>query len=525
MPLPAASTPTLEAPQSAVSPSAASSRLSAFQLNPPSQSEALADSDAEPAMQRGLRIPAELPGANAPPLRLPPYDPASPQRRLSAIEQLFPNLPPLPPNMMPPPSPDGRRMGLIELENLALANSPLVQQAVAQITAERGGAIQAGTHPNPTVGFECDTVGSQRTANYQGGYFDQTFITAGKLRLAQAAQTIDIRIAELALRKMRIQVITDVQSRYYAVLVAEEAVRATHALAAFTDEIYRIQTEQLRGGEAAAYEPMQLRVMANQARGALLQARNRYYSAWKQLAAAVSIPDLPPTQLAGSLNVEVPQIRFDVALSRALEYHTDILTARNTEQQARINVRLNERKPIPNFQLYSAVQKDYTGPPFGTTFNIQAGLPMPFYDRNVGGIMESRGLLIRAGQESTRARNDIITQAADAFERYENNRGLLEYYRNEMLPDQSRVYRGVYERHQQQPDRVSFGDVIVAQQQLATIITSYITVLGAQWIAVADLLNVFQVEDLPELQQLGMPSVGEPSGAPPPPDFAQVQGQ
>ncbi len=463
---------------------------------------------------RGLSIPQGLPGSDAPPLRLPPYDPVNPQQRLSAIEQLFPNLPPLPPLLTPQPGPDGRPMNLLDLENVALVNSPDIQQQIADINARQGNAIQVGTHPNPVVGYEADTVGSQRTANYQGGYFEQQFKTAGKLSLATAAASFDVRNAELALRKRRIELVTTVQSRYYAVLVAEEAVRATQALAAFTEEIYGIQREQLRGGEAAAYEPMQLRAMANQARGDLLQARNRYFAAWKQLAASLNLPDMPPTQLAGSLNIAVPPVRFDIALSRALERHTDILTAQNSEMQARVNVRVAEVTPIPDFKLYSAVQKDFTGPPFGTVFNIQAGFPLPFSDRNIGGIMQARGNLTRAGYEPARVRNDIVNRAADAFERYENNRGLLEFYRTTILPDQARVYRGVFERHQQQPDRVSFGDVIVAQQQLATVITNYIRILGAQWQAAADLQNILQVEDLSELEQLGT--------APPPPPPAEV---
>ncbi|HEX3870035.1 MAG TPA: hypothetical protein VHV77_06345, partial [Pirellulales bacterium] len=51
------------------------------------------------------------------------------------------------------------------------------------------------------------------------------------------------------------------------------------------------------------------------------------------------------------------------------------------------------------------------------------------------------------------------------------------------------------------------------------IITAYITVLGNQWISVADLLNIFQVEDLPELEQLGKPALLSPvDGAPLPPE-------
>ncbi len=490
--------------------------------NPPAEAVAPpADKSPTEIGPRGLRLPAELPGAQAAPLKLPPYDPENPQHRLNTINQLFPDAPNLPPSIAPPMGSNGRPLELLELENLALTVNTQIRQAMAAITAARGAAIQAGLHPNPTVGYEADTVGSGGTANYHGGYVQQLVKTAGKLQLAQAAATMEIRKAELNLRKTRIAVITQVQARYYAVLVAEESVRATHALAAFTAEAYRVQVEQLRGGEAAAYEPMQLRVLANQAQGALVQARNRYYSAWKQLASIVGVPSLPPTQLAGTLDVPVPPVRFDVAWTRALDRHTDVEAARVGEQQARLNLRVEEVTPVPDLFFYTTVQKDFTSPPFGTTFNLQAGLPLPLYDRNTGDIMRTQGELQKASLEPLRVRNELTALAADAFERYENNRVLLEIYRKQILPDQARVYRGVYERHQQQPDRVTFGDVIVAQQTLATSINAYLQVLGAEWQAVADLSNIMQVEDLTELQalaELNQPPVAPgPMPAPPAP--------
>ena len=49
----------------------------------------------------------------------------------------------------------------------------------------------------------------------------------------------------------------------------------------------------------ATYEPMQVRVLALQARTLTIQGHNRYLAAWKQLAAAVGLPGLPPSELAG----------------------------------------------------------------------------------------------------------------------------------------------------------------------------------------------------------------------------------
>ena len=99
-------------------------------------------------------------------------------------------------------------------------------------------------------------------------------------------------------------------------------------------------------------------------------------------------------------------------------------------------------------------------------------------------------------EEAHRVRDDLTTRVADAFERYNTNRLMLEDYRASILTDQVEAYLGAYERHQQEPDKVGFGDVVAAQQALATTISSYVTTLGNLWTAVADLSTLLQTDDL-----------------------------
>src|SRR5262249_59320906 len=66
---------------------------------------------------------------------------------------------------------------------------------------------------------------------------------------------------------------------------------------------------------------------------------------------------------------------------------------------------------------------------------------------------------------------------------------------------QVRAYRGVYERHDKEPDRVSFGDIINAQQILANTITTYVSVLGGAWTAAVDVAGLLQTSDLFQLAE------------------------
>jgi cobalt-zinc-cadmium efflux system outer membrane protein len=442
-----------------------------------------------------LKIPPGLPGADARPIELPPFRPDNQLEYSETIDRIFPRLPGPPKPAAARLGPGGEKMTYLQLLEIARQNSPLLRQYRADILAARGNAIDVGALPNPQIGFEMDTVGKLEPNQYVGGMVNQTVITAGKLRLQRSAALQDVRNRELDYRAADIDVATSVLSQYYAVLVAQEAMKATNALVQFTDETYRILVEQTKGGEAAAYEPLQLRVLATQARAASIQAYNRYISAWQQLTAKMAVPQMPPTELDGRVDAPTPDVCWDLAVDHVTRFHTNVLIAQTTIARQQFNLRREQVDPIPNINTYAAIQKDNTQPS-DVSMNLQTYIALPIFYRNQGGILQAQGQLGRATQQVQQSQNELILRLAAIFERYQNARRILVLYRDQILPDQSRAYRGVFERHQQQPQIIAFGDVVVAQQILATTVNQYIAVLGDQWNALADLENVTQVLDL-----------------------------
>lgn len=467
-----------------------------------------------------LQIPAELPGTNVPPLWLPPLD--EPEQRLRAIDTLFPDLPPMP-RLAEPANPN-QSFTLADLEQMALANNPIIAQATAEITVAMGQAIQAGVYPNPMIGYEADTVGSAGTRNYQGVFGTQIIKTANKLGLARSVANVNVMNAQLALRRARIDLMAKVKSAYFNVLVAQESVMINEALVRFTGEVYQIQDDKLKGGVITPYEPAQLRSLAVQARTALVQAQMGYIAAWKELAVTLGLPDVPLTRLEGSAEMPVPRLTYEAALARMLNVHPDIQAARNSQGQARLQQRLERVTPVPDVNVYGTFQRDFTTPNTPrTTYNVQFGVPLPIWDRNRGNIMSAQGNIIRTAEQIRRSEFDLTAQLVDAFNRFETSRILLQYNRDQILPDLTRAYRGVYGRYQQEGEGargkagpVGFGDIIVAQQNLTIGLAAYINLLSTQWTAIADLARLLQVESLSELN-LGSnvvpagPNPGEPA--------------
>jgi cobalt-zinc-cadmium efflux system outer membrane protein len=317
---------------------------------------------------------------------------------------------------------------------------------------------------------------------------------------------MELRNAEVALRRAETDLAHQVRGNFFAVLVAQENIKILKAVVEFTTSVYEIQLDQLKGGIAAPYEPSLLLVSALQARLMLYQARNQYQNAWNALGASLGRPGMAPTDLAGRIDVPVPVYDHAKVLAYALANHTDVLTARNSLLQANYQLRLAQLTPIPDPDLRIGAQKNYTSGAAGEVVGtVGLGFTIPVWDRNQGGIIQAQGNVVVASEHEHVARVNLATTLTTAFNAYSSNRIAVDMYRKEILPRQVQGYRALYERFQGEGLRVppaagtsapAFADVINAQQILVTYVQAYVTALGAMWQSVTDVADLLQTDDL-----------------------------
>jgi cobalt-zinc-cadmium efflux system outer membrane protein len=460
---------------------------------PSSVQQAVALQETETKPPPRLVIPPNLPGAKAP--ELPSY-PKEPEKQRKYLQEHFPPLPRAPQLRPAAPGPEGRPLTLADLQRLAATYSPAIKNAESALEAAKGAAKQAGAYPNPSVFFEQDTVGTG-PAGYEGFGFHQTIMTGGKLKLQQAAAMMDVLNAQLALKRAYTDLSYAVRTNYFAVLVAREAMKVNQALYEFADEIYRVQIELIPGGFAAPYQALQLRPLALQARFNLIQSQNQYLASWKQLTASLGLRDMPPSELAGQVDMSVPVFDYDEVRDRVLANHTDVRTAYNDIWKARFNLRLAQVTNVPNVDLNVLGQKDTTAPPNVIAHSLQVSLPVPVWNQNLGAIKQATGQLAQAQTEPDVARNNLTVTLADAYNRYATNRENVAITMQQ-VQDQVRAFRMLRESWLKAgvASGLGFTDVYVAQQTLATYIGNYIAALGLQWTAVCDVANLLQTSDL-----------------------------
>jgi cobalt-zinc-cadmium efflux system outer membrane protein len=445
-------------------------------------------------------IPKEIPGEEAQET-IPKKLPKNPAEAKRFIQRLYPHLPPLPKEPKPQPGPNGKPYTLTDLQHIAGANSPTLRQVASDVQAARGAMIQAGAYPNPTVGYESDPSSDGSTSGVQGFWIDQPIKFAGKLKLAVAAASMDLRNAEIALRRARSDLATAVRNAYFGVLVAKETVRVNKALAEYTDKVYVLSGEGLlkAAGFAAPYEPAALRALAYSARLAYKQSIATYVYSWKQLVAALGLQQLPLTEVAGRIDRAIPYFDYDTIRAHILLNHTDVLTARNGLDKARFNLKLAQITPFPDIDVAVHFVKDLSVPPKQFTHIVTVGVPFPIWDRNKGNILSAEAALVRATEEPHRVAEALTNTLAVAYTGYKSNLEALEHYRRFILPDSVRYYKGVFRRREIDLTGVAFADLVTSQQTLAANVSAYLGILSTLWSSVVSVADLLQTDDLFQL--------------------------
>jgi cobalt-zinc-cadmium efflux system outer membrane protein len=477
-----------------------------------------------------LKIPSGIPGSEAVSLdfyqrdkegkilRDPNGKPieVSDEEKQRRIHKFYPELEALPEPPTPQPGPDSVPYTLADFQKLAVQNSPTLRQAASDVKAAEGALFQARTYQNPTIAYQAQPTNNNSNAGAQGGYIDQPIRMWGKMKIQVAAAQKNLEIAQLALRRARSDLSTNVRNAYFALIVAKETMRVNEALARFTDEMYRLYTGYLVAGQVASYEPAPMRAQSYTNRLAYKQAIISYIYAWKQLVATIGLPQLPLTEVSGRVDHLIPYYDFDKVKAHVLANHTDVLTARNGVQLAQYNLKLAQITPLPDVDVQAAVWKESTITPYVIFYAFQTVFPIPIWDQNRGNIMSAQAALVRAVEQMHLVENTLTNTLAANYTNYQNNLYALEYYRRHILPDQVRYYRGAFERRQRDPVVAASPptDLVTAQQTLASNVQTYLGILGTLWTSVVSVADLIQTPDLFQM--------ATPGELPELPDFTQM---
>jgi outer membrane protein, heavy metal efflux system len=371
---------------------------------------------------------------------------------------------------------------LAELEQLALQNNPTAMAAQAAVDATRSLASQAGAWPNPVFGYSGSELGEQR--GQHGFFVDQTILLGGKLRLSRAVfdKTTDRAQANVDLQKQRI--LGSVRSLFYRTLAAERQVEVHERLSALVSEAVGVTSQLFNVGAADKPDHLEIEIESLRVQLALDGARNELFAMRQRLAAAVGSADVADRPLAGSIEAAIPDLERDTLIRTLIETSPQVRAARAELERARAITALARRQTYPNLFLrggasYNRELNERTAQAFGWQGEVEAGVSLPLFNRNRGGITAAEADERRAQSDLQRVELSLRAEAASQFATYLTALREEEVYRTQILSRAEEAYRLFLGRYRQMA--AAYPQVLVAQQTLFTMTREYLGSIDRVW--------------------------------------------
>ena len=363
---------------------------------------------------------------------------------------------------------------LADLQAMAFQRNPTLALAAARMNMARGRQFQAGRYPNPVAGYHAMQIGNLGTAGQQGGFLSQRFITAGKRRLDQQIAGKEVEEAQFRFYAQEQRVLSDLHIHFYDAQVAHRRVELTTELARIGDQLVE-STERLLGGrQVTRNDLLQAEIRANESYILLDNAINQRTEAWRRLTAVVGEPNMQMTPLVGDLDADFPEYNWDDCYAMVLTGNPLLSEARTRVARARIVIKRARKEPIPNIDL--SVSNRYSSITHDNVTNIQAGIPIPIFDKNRGNIRSAEAALISACNDVKRIELDLQDRLAVAYRRYANALRQAARYRDQIIPRAKQSLGLVTEGYRK--GQVEYLTLLNAQETYSRVNLSYLDSLN-----------------------------------------------
>lgn len=296
---------------------------------------------------------------------------------------------------------------LITLEmatEILLQSNPTILAARQDVVAAKADVLGVDIWPNPELGFDVENLplGVERDLPFFNNQelvlkVEQLIETAGKRskRTAVAERGVEVSQSEL-LETVRV-VKLDLQRRHYDVVLAKASLELSTEILEQFDEMIRLTEVRYQQGEVSGLEVSRLKT-----------ERMRFFSDQSNAALALSNSKLAQLELLG-----VAEMGAEYEVAEELQFHgvsvsPDLLEEQALANRPDLNAQASRvQRALGQEEYAKALGKPDLVPYFGyrrdfivnaLTFGVS--LPLPFFDRNQGGVA-------RAIAETGRERQDL----------------------------------------------------------------------------------------------------------------------
>jgi len=379
----------------------------------------------------------------------------------------------------------------------ALARSPELSAASADVGIREALVLQAGLRPNPSVGVDVQDVGGY--GDRKGWESGQTTLTVsqplelgGKRARRRRAAELERDVVYWEVEVRRRNLVAEVTRAFVATLVAQERLRVLDELVGLATDSVRSVSATVEAGAVSPVERTRAEVQVGRAQAARLAAERELTAARSQLASTWGSPQPSFSRVTGALEpLATPQ-----ALETLLPHIPSIpdLTRLETElEQRRAALALERARRVPDLTLTAGVRHFGDNDDGALVFGFS--VPLPLFDNNRGNILAASRAVSKATLERRAGEITAETRARQAHAALVASFQQATVLRERTIPEARRAYEGAKDAYIRGLFR--YLEVLDAQRTLFEIRSDYLNVLAGYYEASAELSRwVTEADDM-----------------------------
>ena len=374
---------------------------------------------------------------------------------------------------------------LQELEQLALQNNPATTAAAASVDAARARTAQAGAWPNPTIGYSgAELTGGPDVRGQHGFFVEQTIPLGGKLHLSRDVLQQTIAQVEAARDLQQLRTLGAVRQAFYAVLLVERRIEVQERMVKLAAESAGVTAQLFNVGAADRPDFLDSEIASRRVQLQLAQSRNDLRAERARLAAIAGSPEVAERPLAIAGDSLVPVLQRETVIGTLVEQSPEIRSARAELERTRAITGQARRATFPDLFVrggagYNREHGEVSGRSIGWEGMVEAGVSVPLFNRNAGGIAASRSDEARAQAELRRVELSLRARAEAEFSRYSSAMESAEAYRTDILPRAEEAYTLYLSRYREMA--AAYAQVLMAQRNLFELSAEYLDHLRQAW--------------------------------------------
>jgi cobalt-zinc-cadmium efflux system outer membrane protein len=373
---------------------------------------------------------------------------------------------------------------LADLERMALAASPSLQQSEADVRAAAGRAQQAGLYPNPVLGTSGDHVagGPYLRGGDIGGFVEQRIVMGGKLGLSRKAADQNRVAAQDMQEAERLRVLTTIRTLYYQALGEQRLITVRKDMAELAGRTVKTWRDLSNLGQADRPDVLAADVEAQRAGLGVTLAQNALDRTWREIAVTVAQPNLQPVTLEGDFEM-VPKLDARAALEKIYAGSPELRAAEANRASADLQLNRARVEKIPDLLLRGGVRynRNLVTPdiPAGIEGFFDVGVEVPLFDRNQGAVAAAQSEVQRARLEGDRQKLLLARRFAGVYKEYRDAVDAAARYHDSMIP----AARQAYDMYAKNFSNMAapYSQVLLTQRNLFQLQEEYVAALMTAW--------------------------------------------